>query len=286
MVHNDGFAQGGRGAPVDSRPPAGRGRGARHIRAGGGAHRARAPVRDRRPALALSPLDEPLRGGDRQHRRRRRRRRLLPRRARARREGAEVEATTPAAEKIYRSDGPAARIETALVARAGRAAPLAAAGDASCSRRPARAARLRSTWPRDAELIVVEAWFSAASRWARPRSTRALERFLAHSPRRRARLRRRDPARPRRRERSTAWRSARARGRSPRSSPRRPMSRRACPICGRRSRPRATRSKRARAPSTGSSSRASSRRRRADCARPLIASILALGGREPPRLWR
>ena len=71
-----------------------------------------------------------------------------------------------------------------------------------------------------------------------------------------------------RRERSTARRAARARGRSRRSSPRRPISRRACPICGRRSTPTAARSKPAPAPSTASSSRASSRPRRADCARP------------------
>ena len=50
----------------------------------GRAHRARATVRDRGLALALSSLVEPLRSGDRQHRRRRRGRRFLLRESDAR----------------------------------------------------------------------------------------------------------------------------------------------------------------------------------------------------------
>ena len=65
-------------------------------------------------ALALSALVEPMRSGDRQHRRRRCRAAIpIPSVSRSS-EGAEVEATTPSAERIYRSDGPAASIATRL----------------------------------------------------------------------------------------------------------------------------------------------------------------------------
>ena len=87
-------------------------------------------------------------------------------------EDAEVEATTPSAERIYRSDGPAASIATRLILAAARAALLAASGDAGVSRargssggsRSRRPARQPSLWPRR--------WCSVAWRWARPKSTR------------------------------------------------------------------------------------------------------------------
>lgn len=59
-----------------------------------------------------------MRGGDRQYRRRRRGRQLYSI-ALTVEHGAAVEATTTAAEKIYRSDGPPARIATTLTLRDG-----------------------------------------------------------------------------------------------------------------------------------------------------------------------
>ena len=52
-------------------------------------------------------------------------------------EGAEVEATTPSAERIYRSDGPAAAHCDPADPRAGSAALLVAAGNAPVRRRAA-----------------------------------------------------------------------------------------------------------------------------------------------------
>ena len=96
------------------RAPAGAGRGARDLCALRRTDGASAPVRDRRPALALSPrrraaceaaivnVGGGVAGGD------------SYRIALTLEEKAEVEATTPAAEKIYRSDGAPARIAMEL----------------------------------------------------------------------------------------------------------------------------------------------------------------------------
>ena len=138
---------------------------------------ARAPSRARlfetgRPPLALSPLVEPVRGGDRQHRRRRRGRRFLSREPRARRR-AEVEATTPSAERIYRSDGAAAAHRNPAVARARRAALLAAAGDAPVRRRARSSAGSRSRCRATPASSSSRAWSSAGWRWAKAGSTPA-----------------------------------------------------------------------------------------------------------------
>ena len=119
---------------------------ARLLPADGRPHRARAPLRDGRPALALSALDQPVRGGDRQHRRRRRRRRRLSRRTRA--------------ERGRRSrgdhDGGGKDLPQRRAGRPHRDAPFArsrARGSCGCRRRrscstgPASNGSSRSTWP-------------------------------------------------------------------------------------------------------------------------------------------
>jgi urease accessory protein len=89
-------------------------------------------------------------------------------------EGAEVEATTPSAERIYRSDGPAAAITTRLVLK-----PRARLFWLPQETLMFEGARLERPVARQAGYIMAETLVFGASR-AKPRSTRV--RLMARAP--------------------------------------------------------------------------------------------------------
>ena len=240
-------------------------------------------VRDRRPALALSPLDEPceavfvntgggVAGGD------------SYRVELALERGRRVEATTTAAEKIYRSDGAPARIETAPYARAGRAIS-GCRRRRSCSRAPGSNARFESRWPPTPSSSLVETLvFGRLAMGETPhcRAARAIPgasgaAASSCSPTRPGSIRRARASTARRAARGAGGRHPHRRGARCRGAPAR--------FAGGARRPGAE-------VEAGASafdglivsrlvSASPSRLREA-----AIAAILALSGRQPPRLWR
>ena len=163
-------------------------------------------------------------------------------------EGAEVEATTPSAERIYRSDGPAASIATRLTL-APRARLFWLPQETLMFEGARLERRLEVETSGEAAFIVAETLVFGRLAMGESRIDASLRTHGAFavtagscSPTRRAWTM---PARP-----SSARRSGRAPGPCRRSSPRRPILRLACPICGRRSKRPARVSKAARAPST------------------------------------
>ena len=198
-------------------------------------------------------------------------------------EGAEVEATTPSAERIYRSDGPAASIATRLTLASG-ARLFWLPQETLHVRRARLERRLEVEAAGEAEFIIAETLVFGRLAMGESRIDASVKEFMARSPRRPARVRRRDKDRPRRRD------SRAQGGRRRRASP--VDDRRfGAQYCGSPARfaggarcGPALASKAARAPSTACSSPASSPPRRTDCARRFSPSIVALGGRKP-RLW-
>ncbi len=132
-----------------------------------------APVRDGRPALALSPLDRPVRGGARQHRRRRGGRGLLPRRGRrwrrarpSRRRPRRRKRSTAARDRRPGSR-PASRSDR------GRAC-AGCRRRRSCSTARGSSGRSPSTWPPTPSFSPSRRWCSAGLRRGRRASTRPL----------------------------------------------------------------------------------------------------------------
>ncbi len=114
-------------------------------------------------------------------------------------EGAEVEATTPSAERIYRSHGPAAAITTRLELASG--ARLFWLPQETLLFDGARLERrLEVEAAGEAEFIIAETLVFGRLAMGESRIDASVKRLMARSPRQPALIRRRDKDRPRRRD--------------------------------------------------------------------------------------
>ena len=150
-------------------------------------------------ALALSSLVEPLRSGDRQHRRRGRRRRFLFRqpRARRRRRGRGDDALGGANLSQRRPRG---RHRDPACARAAARGSSGCRRRRSCSRARGSSGGSRSRRPATPSSLIAETLVFGRLAMGETPNRRERERLLARSPRRPARVRRRDAARACRRD--------------------------------------------------------------------------------------
>ena len=114
-------------------------------------------------------------------------------------EGAEVEATTPSAERIYRSDGPAAAITTRLVLKP-RARLFWLPQETLMFEGARLERRLELDTSGEAEFLVAETLVFGRLAMGETRIDATCERLMARTPRRPARVRRRDKDGPCRRD--------------------------------------------------------------------------------------
>ena len=108
-------------------------------------------------------------------------------------EGAEVEATTPSAERIYRSEGMPARIAMRL-ALAPRARLFWLPQETLMFEGARLERKLEADMAGEAALVIAESLVFGRLAMGESRNRRELEGFVAGPPRRRTRLRRRDAA--------------------------------------------------------------------------------------------
>ena len=114
-------------------------------------------------------------------------------------EGAEVEATTPSAERIYRSDGPAANIATRLTL-APRARLFWLPQETLMFDGARLERRLEVETASEAEFVIAETLVFGRLAMGESQIDATLRELVARSPRRPPRVRRRDKARPRGRD--------------------------------------------------------------------------------------